>query len=139
MLGCAGLLAVWWMLSMIFGGGSPNSQPGQEQPASAYSGEAPTDSGHRRLVIGELSVVSSSFYGCQSRRYYETMNNYYSVGDPEAFTKALVDGLETGQCTYFEPGDEVFLTDLAVSAYLIRVRRRGETVEYWASEFSWPE
>jgi len=53
--------------------------------------------------------------------------------DFEAFEKALAEGVLNGVCTIFEDGEVVYVTDTAILSGLVRIRRRGETQEYWTN------
>jgi hypothetical protein len=76
-------------------------------------------------------ISSDTFFGCRDLDYYKTFTNYAVQKDMEAFTKGLTDGLLLGKCTLFKSGEEVFLVDTAFSPGLIKLRRKGDTVEYW--------
>lgn len=53
--------------------------------------------------------------------------------DQEAFAKAARSLLYSGRCTVLEKGSEIFVIDKKFD--LIKVRRKGEVEEYWASHY----
>ena len=76
-------------------------------------------------------ISGDKFFGCTDLDYHKKLTNYAIQRDMEAFTKNLTDGLLLGKCTLFKAGEEVFLVDTALSPGLIKLRRKGDTVEYW--------
>src|SRR6267142_3962590 len=76
-------------------------------------------------------ISSDNFFGCTDLDYHKKLTNYAVQKNMEAFTKDLTDGLLLGQCTLFKSGEEVFLVDTAFFPGIIKLRRTGDTVEYW--------
>ena len=76
-------------------------------------------------------ISSDSFFGCTDLDYHKQLTNYAVQKDMEAFTKDLTDALLRGKCTLFKSGEEVVLVDTAFSPGLIKLKRKGDTVEYW--------
>ena len=77
--------------------------------------------------------VTSDRLGCKSREYFEKLFRYVADGDKEAAKKAYMAGLLSGECTSFKKGEQVFTTDTAIFSGLVKLRRKGETVEYWTN------
>ena len=82
-------------------------------------------------AMAQSMRITRSGFGCQSREYYDKISGCVSDGDKEAFEKTLMVGILSGECTLFKVGEEVFLTDTAIFSMLVKVRRKGEIVEYW--------
>ena len=53
--------------------------------------------------------------------------------DEVAFKKALMAGVLSGICTVFKLGEKVYITDTSIFSGLVKVRRPGETIEYWTA------
>jgi len=79
----------------------------------------------------EKRIVGEHWFGAVDRRYFKKLIDYAVQQDAEAFNKALAQGLLAGQCTTFRDGETVFVTDSAIFSGSVRVRRKGETREYW--------
>ena len=76
-------------------------------------------------------ISSDKFFGCIDLDYHKKLTNYAVQKDIETFAKDLTDGLLLGKCTLFKSGEEVFLVDTAFFYGLIKLRRKGDTAEYW--------
>jgi len=76
-------------------------------------------------------ISGDKFFGCTDVDYHKKLTNYAFQRDMDAFTKGLTDGLLLGKCTLFKSGEEVFLVDTAFFSGLIKLSRKGNTVEYW--------
>lgn len=81
----------------------------------------------------EKRISGDNWFGCTSRDYFEKLVGYAVEKDKEAFTKALTAGLLAGTCTTFKNGEVVYITDTAIFSGLVKVRRKGETQEYWTN------
>ena len=77
-------------------------------------------------------ISGDKFFGCTDLDYHKKLTNYAVQKDMATFTKDLTDGLLLGKCTLFKSGEEVFLVDTAWFSNLIKLRRKGDTVEYWS-------
>ena len=84
---------------------------------------------HLKAESGRIS--GDKFFGCTDLDYHKKLTNYAVQKDMEAFTKSLTEGLLLGKCTLFKSGEEVFLVDTVVFSGLIKLSRKGDTVEYW--------
>jgi hypothetical protein len=78
-------------------------------------------------------ISSDKFFGCTEKDYFGKLENYIVQKDMEAFQKGLMAGVLTGKCIIFKSGEEVFLADTAIFSGLIKLRRKGEVVEYWTN------
>lgn len=81
----------------------------------------------------EQTISSDNYFGCTSKDYFEKIASYAADKDLEAFKKALLAGLLDGTCTMFKRGETVYLEDTSIFSGLVKVRRRGETLEYWTA------
>ena len=75
--------------------------------------------------------------GCQSRQYYETIVRRASQ-DPKAFRRVML----SGDCVVLAPtawsarngtSQAVYVVERTWFSSLVKVRRRGELVEYWTA------
>src|SRR5215510_1507172 len=89
---------------------------------------------HPMLAHGEAEsrrISGDTFFGCTDLDYHKKLTQYAVQKDIEAFTKGLTDGLLHGKCTLFKTGEEVVLVDTVMFSGLIKLSRKGDTVEYW--------
>lgn len=70
-------------------------------------------------------------YACQGRDYFERTVKFAAANDVNAFTKALSQGLSSGQCVMLLKGQFVYVDDVAVLAGLKQVRTVGNVTTYW--------
>lgn len=84
------------------------------------------DSATEHVVWGDWS--GDSAVGCQSRNYYETIVRHASQ-DPEAFRQVML----SGDCVVLAKNETVYIVERALFSGLVKVRRRGELVEYWTA------
>ncbi|HHS8321906.1 TPA: hypothetical protein ACTUO9_002023 [Legionella anisa] len=79
-------------------------------------------------------ISKDGYFGCKSREYKDKLTQYAIDQDADAFKNALKAGILIGECTIFNEGEEVFVSDTAIfSAGLVKVRRKGEMLEYWTN------
>jgi hypothetical protein len=124
---------------------APSTPSGASAPSSedeqAWVARVNAELERQRQVVASKSSVSSGQrrisedyrFGCTDRDYYEKMVEYSVRGDKAAFSSAFSWGLTAGTCTIFEAGEPVYVMDTAIWSGLVRVRRPGETTEYWTS------
>lgn len=77
--------------------------------------------GHAEAL--EWQIKNSGYFGCQSRESFDKLFSYLVQNDTEAFK----DGLGAGVML----GEAVLVTDTAIFSGMVKVRRKGETQEYW--------
>ena len=80
---------------------------------------------------GDERRISARVFGCEDREYYEKLAQYLRQNDDEAFGRGLAAGLPVGRCTMFEAGEVVYIADTAFFSGAVRVRRKGQTQEFW--------
>jgi hypothetical protein len=107
------------MLILAFGSGD-TSDTGSGGSSSVTPGEK-TITGHGPCI------------GCISRDDYDKLTAYVVQGDREAFGRLLTEGLSTGRCVEFKKGETVYVMDVGVMSGAVKVRRKGETQEYWTA------
>ena len=81
----------------------------------------------------ENRISGDNWYACTDRDYFEKLVRYAVQKDNQAFAKALTTGLLVGTCTAFKNGEVVYIADTAIFSGLVKVRRKGETQEYWTN------
>jgi len=84
-------------------------------------------------VTGERTIKGDSYVGCVSREDHDRLANYVVQNDLDAFRRFLAAGLLTGRCTQFKKGETVYVMETAIFSGLVKVRRKGETAEYWTN------
>jgi hypothetical protein len=127
-------------------------QEGAEKPAEATGGPAGASSASEtaslreksatpsseppespELAIGGMRISGDSRIGCTNREDYERLVGYVAQEDEQAFKQAVGVGIVCGTTTIFQAGEVVYITDTAVFSGLVKVRRKGETLEYWTN------
>ena len=78
-----------------------------------------------------ISYESSSWFGCSDREYFDQIVKYIVDDDKQAAEQALNAGILYGECTIFFSGEQVYLTDTAIFSGLVKIRRKGETQDFW--------
>lgn len=106
------------MVVLAAGSGSKSGSPAPSAPA---------------VPSGERHISGSQWCGCTDRDYFEKLVSYAVDKDNEAFSRALARGLLAGVCVRFSNGERVFIADTAIFSGLVKVRRSGETAEYWTN------
>jgi len=100
----------------------------QSRPPSS----SPSPSIPPKAADGTYGIRGGSYVGCTDREQYKKLIHYGNSKDFEAFARAMSLGRLNGTHTAFKNGERVHLVD-ATWTGLIRVRRRGETIEYWTA------
>lgn len=77
-------------------------------------------------------IADHHYFGCQSEDFFGKLISYIVDGDREAFRDALAAAVLLGECTLFEKGETVYVVDTRIFSGRVKVRRRGETLEYWS-------
>lgn len=94
---------------------------------------APSASSAAPSGPGERVVHGDHWIGCTDRDYFDKLITYATQHDEQAYRTALFDGLRAGTCTSFVDGERVFIVDTAIFSGLVKVRRVGDTAEYWTN------
>jgi len=76
------------------------------------------------------TIRGATWFGTRSSEQYQKLLSMVIHGDNEAFSKALIGLISAGDAVMFKDGEEVFLRP-SFSLLLIKVRRKGDTAEYW--------
>jgi hypothetical protein len=102
--------------------------------ASSGDGGSPQQSSSSVSTQSGLKVINGDHrFGCTDRDYFGRVVRYAVDNDQAAFSRALSAGMMSGECTLFQNGERVYLTDTRIFSGLIKVRRQGETAEYWTN------
>jgi tetratricopeptide (TPR) repeat protein len=108
----------------------------QEEVGSTNSGSNRESENPSRPSVssGQGSLISGdNWFGCTNRDYFNKLVGYSVQRDEAAFTNALIAGLHNGTCTMFKNGEVVYIADTAIFSGGVKVRRKGETQEYWTN------
>jgi hypothetical protein len=74
-------------------------------------------------------IVGESVFGCRSEAEVAQITSY--DGDVEALHERIADGVSSGDCQMFQPGEPVYQTRVANGAERAAVRRPADTESYW--------
>ena len=80
---------------------------------------------------GELKINGDQWFGCESRGAFEKLAEIAAQGDDAAFRNGLANGVASDDCTLFKNGEPVYLADAAITSGLVKLRRKGNTREFW--------
>lgn len=81
-------------------------------------------------VAFETKMAQQTF-GCSDEEQFDKLLGYIRDKDNEAYAKGLLAEMLSGQCTVFDSGETVFVTDIKVFSGLKKVRKSGGTTEFW--------
>ena len=76
-------------------------------------------------------ITGNNWYGCNSKEYFKKLVGYSADNDRQAFEDALIEGMLYGDCTIFDYNEQVFLLKSELFSGMVKIRRQGETQEYW--------
>ncbi len=110
-------VVAWWS-SVSDGGGS--SEPEKREQDTSFRSQT-------------YQISGDHWFGCTSREYFSKLGDLAVSGDEEAYRQALIIGLTAGTCTTFKAGEVVYLIDAGLFSGVAKVRRAGETQEYWTN------
>jgi len=97
---------------------------------SSNNGTTPKNSNVR---VGEIgTIVDDGRFGCKEKDEFEKLVSFVSQSDREAFNREYMSATLTGACISFSTGDQVYVTDAAFVG-LVKLRKKGETEEYWTT------
>lgn len=82
---------------------------------------------------GQRIVNGNNWYGATSKELFQKLTQYAVQQDSVAFSRLMTAGLRTGQTVQFKSQQEVFIVESAMLSGLVKVRRKGDTVEYWTN------
>lgn len=108
-------ISILFVLFMIFLAGGSND----------------SSSSSSSISVGEHRISGSNYIGCRSKETFEKMIQYAVQRDNEAFKRMLAAGLFTGECTTLTSGETVYVVETAVLKGMVKIRRKGEIIEYW--------
>jgi hypothetical protein len=78
-------------------------------------------------VQGRAYAIDGDCAGCTYERQLEKLDEYAAQEDTEAWVRAF----HEGRCTKLYDGEIVFVVEVSVLGARVKVRRQGETGEYW--------
>lgn len=131
-VGAIGLLFMGCLCLLVMGIISANNPPtSQTESTSGVPPSAATP--YKSVPSGAHRISGDGWFGCSDRDYFDKLIGYVVDKDTEAFRKALSDGVLVGNCSVFENGESVYLIDTAILSGLVKIRRQGETQEFWTN------
>jgi hypothetical protein len=84
-------------------------------------------------ISTKTAISGNKYVGCSDRQYYEKIVEYAIHKDSEAFQQAVTAGIFSGTCTIFEKGEFLYVIDVDLFSGYAKVRRKGETQEFWVN------
>ena len=120
------------------GSSAPSSPAAKAPPASvpmtkssavtsASTPKAPQAPAGTKVISGD------TWFGCVDRDQFGKLVRYATQGDADAFKRGLATGMLAGTCTTFNNGEAVYVVDSAILSGALKVRRKGETAEFWTN------
>lgn len=85
------------------------------------------------LLAGSVSAfaqdhtVTDTWPGCRNKADFEKVADYMIAGDNEAAGQVVL----SHPCVLLRRGEKVYRTEVSFLSGAAKIRRRGETVEYW--------
>ncbi len=76
------------------------------------------------------TIRGNTWFGTRSSDQYQKLLSMSIHGDSEAFSKELIGLILAGDAVMFKDGEQVFLRP-SFSLLMMKVRRKGDTAEYW--------
>lgn len=101
------------------------------QPSLISTPITQTDSVFHPRDSDAYHISGESWFRCSDRDYYHNLVEYIADQDVQALEQALTNGILYGECTLFDNGEQVYLTETAIFSGLVKIRRQGETQEFW--------
>lgn len=95
-----------------------------KQPQSSSTSE-------RSAASGEMRINGDQWFGCESREAFEKLAEIAAQGDDVALKNDLAAGVASDECTLFKNGEPVYIADAAMTSGLVKLRRKGNTREFW--------
>lgn len=78
-------------------------------------------------------ITGGPWLGCKDKDTQGHITKMAVSGDTQAFQKAVVKTLLSGDCVQLKAGQQVFLEDTAIFSGLIKIRRQGDTAAFWTN------
>ena len=103
----------------------------EAKEATSFLGSIKRSAAESTTTPGMRVVQGDYWWGAATTELFDKLMRYSVQKDEVAFNRLMAAGLSTGMTTYFKNGEELFLTDTAIFSGKMKVRRKGETVEYW--------
>jgi hypothetical protein len=75
-------------------------------------------------------IVAAKTLACRDWDSVTRLYDYLENGDKRRFLIEAHKAVVSGSCSVFESGEAVYISEVGVSS--AKLRRRNETVEYWA-------
>ncbi|AOK63534.1 hypothetical protein [Burkholderia ubonensis] len=98
---------------------------------SAFVAQSAAAAGESRPGVHQIK--GGTWLGCDTEERFDKIMSYSVSGDKAAFKKAAVAAINAGNCTLFRDGQTVHLADVKILGGTIKIRRDGETDEYWTN------
>lgn len=128
------LVALFLVIKSCYSPPMPTTEPTPSSIVQPSQKQTPTRQSVQKIApTGQHVITSANKWGCTDREYVGKLFGFVADQDKEAFMRGIAEGLATGRCTTFEVGEPVFLADTAIMSGLVKVRRKGETSEYWTA------
>ena len=113
---------------------APELPPQAEATDTTGDPDVPPKQASEPVAADRQPVIDGdAWMGCSERDYYEKLITYAVQRDREAWSRARMEGLLSGECVMFTAGEPVFIADTTIFSGLVKVRRKGKLAEYWTA------
>lgn len=80
----------------------------------------------------QTRVISPGLWvGCTKEAEYRELAPYMDARDDAALAKAAEKALRKGRCVWYQPGESLYLEDMALFSPMVKLRRNGQVQAYW--------
>jgi predicted nucleic acid-binding Zn-ribbon protein len=112
--------------------GNPPRHGNTKRPKSPSSSSRSSSPSGISGVSGIKRINGDDWFGCTDKAQHEKLTQYAVQKDIEAYSQAIMAGLNAGTCRRFRDGEEVYIADITFLG-LVKVRPKGEMQEYWTN------
>jgi hypothetical protein len=91
----------------------------------------PNRSGVADSPFGTKHISGEHWFGSTTKEEFDKLEHYLWEKDSDAFMAAWIDGVIAQTVTAFKDGESVYVEGRAMG--IVKVRRQGETKEYWTN------
>lgn len=99
---------------------------------NSSSSSSPSSSSSTVTKIGEWYPIQQDWVGFINESDLEHLDKLLMSKDTDAGDNFIGIAVATGRAVFFDIGEEVYLSDIRVFKEYVKIRRRGDTTEYWA-------
>lgn len=83
--------------------------------------------------VRSRSIVGEDWFGFSKKEDLNNATEYANNGDKEAWASAMTKGMLNGTIIRFKNGEKIFVKDIEMFSGIVKLRRKGDTKEYWTN------